>query len=244
MAHHQLCVKELLALEGGEDSMKEKTATQQQAQQAWAKIATQNYANATTHGIHRAIKNNPSFGCEIDLQYVQETAELANAKGFLLKFHAEENLRKQWGPPSNMTITDGHLVDCRQIGSKGKAKVSTNGLDKDLAGTLQGKSSEASVDGHLKTSMLNKKLFGHATWSGNAVASLHSRRHSPAPMVRPMPRGALLSAEPKEVVARSPLPLQATVVTPAARKESFNSFHGTPEYHESASPPLNPRRQR
>jgi ribosome-binding factor A len=231
--------------------MIEKATTQQQAQQEWAKIAAQNYANATTHGIHRAINNNPSFGCEIDAQYVQETADLANAKGFLSKFHAEsenteflENLRKQWGPPSNMTIADGNLVDCRQIGTKDKARVSTNGLDKNLASTLQGKSSDASVDCRLKTSMLNKKLFGHATRFGNAVASLHSRRHNPAPTVRPMPRGALLPAEPQEVVARRPLPPQVTAVTPAAGKESFNSFHGTPGYHESASPPLNPRRQR
>jgi hypothetical protein len=153
-----------------------------QAQQAWANIAAQNYANATRHGIHRAINNNPTFGCEIDAQYVQETVDLANAKGFLSKFHAEsenteflENLRKQWGHPSNMTIADGNLVDCCQIGTKDKARVSTNGSDKNLASTLQGKGSDASVNGCLKTSMLNKKLFGHATRFGNAVVSLHSR---------------------------------------------------------------------
>ena len=230
--------------------MKDKVTTQQQAQQAWAAITAQNYANATTHGIQRAMSNNPSCGCGIDAQYVQETADLANAKGFLSKYHAEsenteflETLRKAWGPPSNMTIVDGNMVDCRQIGTKDKARVSTNGLDKNLASALQGNNRDTSVDGRLKTSMLNKKLSGVARF-GNAVASLHSRRHNPAPTVRAMPRGALLPAYPQEVVARRPLPPQVTAVTPAAGNNLsfYNSFQGSPGYHDSAA--LNPTTQR
>jgi hypothetical protein len=101
--------------------MYEKIASQQQAQQAWAQTTTENYDKAIRLSLARF--PNLQQTSNIDMLQVEETATLASAKSFLTTFHAEsesqeylDGMRAQFGPPSSLTIMDGKVVDCRQIG--------------------------------------------------------------------------------------------------------------------------------
>lgn len=208
--------------------MRERVAAQQQQQQAWAQITTENHANAATRGMQLALANNPSLHQNaIDMPQSEETAVLANAKSFMSTFHAEsgnkehlDQMRADLGPPSSLTMVDGQAADCRQIGTKGTSiRINTNTLDKSVARTQN-------VDAGLRVSVLNKNKNKKPKASKQDLTSsqrfgaaiVSTQRHNPASTVRPLPQ----AMRPEEQQGGpNPCPLvtglpQVAPVTPAA----------------------------